>query len=86
MIGRSMMEPSFKTMSFQEAMDFLRQAPRGAKITRVSWDKVYVVKRYNSKTKLFEYYIRSDNGYICEFIITAECIKAKDWYIIEDDD
>lgn len=86
MIGRSMLEKSFKTMPFQEAIDFLRQAPRGAKITRVSWDNVYVVKKYNFTTKLFEYYVKNNTGEICEFIFTLESIKAKDWYIIEEDE
>lgn len=45
-----------------------------------------MVKKYNFTTKLFEYYVKNNTGEICEFIFTLESIKAKDWYIIEEDE
>lgn len=43
MIGRSILVKSFNTMPFQETMEFLKQAPRGAKITRLSWENIYII-------------------------------------------
>ena len=86
MIGKSILVKSFNTMPFIEAFEFLKQAPKGAKITRESWDGIYIVKRYDSKNKKYSYYATNGKDISTEFVITADSIKANDWYIIMEDD
>ena len=86
MIGRSILEKSFNTMPFSEAFEFLKQAPRGAKITRVSWDGIYIVKRYDSKYKQYTYHATNGRNIDTEFVFSTDSIKADDWYIISEDE
>ena len=86
MIGRSILEKSFNTMTFNEAFEFLKQAPRGAKISRLSWDSIYIIKRYNSKLKKYTYRATNGKDVDTEFVFTTDSIKANDWYIIVGDD
>lgn len=86
MIGKSMMGKSFNTMPFNEAFEFLKQAPKGAKITRESWDGIYIIKRYNPKIKIYSYHATNGKDIDTEFVFTEDSIKANDWYIIAEDD
>lgn len=86
MIGRSMLEKYIDTMPFNEAFEFLKQAPKGAKITRISWEGIYIVKRYDFVNKCYTYHATNGKDIDTEFIFTADSIKANDWYIIAEDD
>lgn len=86
MIGKSILVKSVNTLSFKEAFEFLKQAPRGAKISRYSWENIYIIKRYNSKSKLYTYHATNGKDVDTEFLFTIDSIKANDWYIVMEDD
>lgn len=72
------------TMPFYEALSFLLNAPRGAKITRKAWHNVYLIKIVGRHNK---YFIKiTDGNFEDDFIATNESLVARDWYIINEED
>ena len=73
------------TIPFYEALSFLLNAPRGAKITRKSWNNIYLIKIVN---KGYNYSIKITDGKTFEddFTATNDSLVARDWYIINEKD
>ena len=73
------------TMPFYEALSFLLNAPRGAKITRRVWHGIYLIKVVSKDNN---YFVKITDGKTFEdnFSATNDSLVARDWYIVNEDE